>query len=144
MWFFAALSAAVLWGFDYAFAERVLKHISVPVFLSIQLFIASLILMVVAWATGNWHKDMSTLLSSPRVSWLLVAGIIAFSVANVLICVAIQDKNATFSSLIEISYPLFIALISWLIFGEGELTWSTGIGGLLIFSGVSIIYFFNR
>ena len=144
MWFFSALFAAVLWGFDYAFDERVLKYISVPVFLSIQLFAASLILALIAWMSGAWQKDIIALASSSRILLLFLLGIVAFSVANVFICTAIQDKNATFSSLIEISYPLFIALISWLVFDEGELTWSTGIGGLLIFCGVFVIYFFNH
>jgi drug/metabolite transporter (DMT)-like permease len=144
MWFFSALFAAILWGFDYSFAERVLKYISVPVFLAIQLFVASIILIIIAWVRGSWGKDINTLSHSPRILWLVVLGIIAFSIANVLICMAIQDKNATFSALIEITYPLFIALTSWLVFGEGELTWSTGIGGLLIFAGVSVIYYFNH
>lgn len=144
MWLLYALFAAVLWGFEYTFAEKVLKYISVPVFLALELFVASIILAIMAWISGAWQKDVMILSSSSRVSLFFVLGIIAFTTANVLICTAIQSKNATLSSLIEISYPLFIALMTWLLFRENELSWNVGIGGALIFSGLFIIYYFNH
>ncbi|MGA2053413.1 MAG: EamA family transporter, partial [Opitutales bacterium] len=56
---------------------------------------------------------------------------------------AIQHKNATLASLIEISYPFFVALFAWLLFRDVQLSWATALGGLLILAGIAIIYRFN-
>jgi drug/metabolite transporter (DMT)-like permease len=144
MYLFYALFAALLWGFDYAFAERVLRNISIPVFLAIQLFFASVAIGLIALIKGYWQQDLASLLASKSTIFLFGLGIIAFTIANILICSAIQSKNATLSSLIEISYPFFIALISWFFFKENQLTPSIAIGGTLIFIGSFIIYYFSH
>lgn len=144
MWAAYALLAALLWGFDYAFAERVFKHVSILSFLAIQLTIGGLVLLGIALATGAFSRDMPTLFASRQTLTFLILGVIAFAVANVLICTAIQTKNATLSGLIEISYPIFIALISWVGFREHQLSAATAAGGVLIFAGVFVIYYFNR
>lgn len=144
MWFAYALLAAVLWGFDYAIAERVFKHISPLSFLAIQLTVCGLVLLLVALATGTLQKDASVLLASRRTMALLALNIVLFGVAVVLICTAIQAKNATLSGLIEMSYPIFVALASWLVFRENQISLSVVIGGALIFAGAFVIYYFNR
>jgi hypothetical protein len=57
---------------------------------------------------------------------------------------AIQSKNATLSTLIEISYPIFIILLGWILFKQNHLTPSVLIGGGLIFTGIAVIYAFNK
>ena len=41
--------------------------------------------------------------------------------------------------MVEIAYPLFTVLATWLLFGEKQLTSATLVGGLLIFAGASVI-----
>jgi drug/metabolite transporter (DMT)-like permease len=57
---------------------------------------------------------------------------------------AIGEKNATLASLIEISYPFFVAVFAWLFFRETQFTWPTVFGGVLILSGVAVVFFSNR
>lgn len=65
-------------------------------------------------------------------------------VADVFIGLSIHAKNATLAGLIEISYPIFIVIFAYFLFKEHQLNTATVFGGLLVFVGVFIIYFFNR
>ncbi len=64
--------------------------------------------------------------------------------AELCIGASITKQNAEVSSLIEISYPLFIALFGLLFFQENNANGGTIVGGILIFAGVVAIYLFNR
>jgi drug/metabolite transporter (DMT)-like permease len=65
-------------------------------------------------------------------------------VAGLLSFMAIGEKNATLASLIEISYPLFVAFFAWLFFREVQWNLPTIVGGLLTLGGVAVVYFGNR
>ena len=64
--------------------------------------------------------------------------------AELFIALSIVSKNATIAGMIEISYPLFIALFAYLIFRESELNWGIAAGGALIMAGVLTVYWFSR
>jgi drug/metabolite transporter (DMT)-like permease len=64
-------------------------------------------------------------------------------IAELCIGFSIISKNATLAGLIEISYPIFIALFSYLLF-KNKITIPTVIGGIIVFFGIFIIYYFNR
>ena len=144
MWLLLATTASMFWGISYVFSEQLYKHISVLTTLSIEMFVISLIIGVAAWRDGDLRPDMTTLFSSPRLGWLLLGSIIVWAVAELCINYSIADKDATLAGLIEITYPLFIALFAYLFFQESELNIGTTLGGLLVFCGVCVIYFFSR
>jgi drug/metabolite transporter (DMT)-like permease len=56
-----------------------------------------------------------------------------------LIASSIKHSNAMVAGLVEISYPLFIIIFSFLILKETNIDFKTIIGGLLIIIGVVII-----
>jgi drug/metabolite transporter (DMT)-like permease len=60
-----------------------------------------------------------------------------------MIALSVKAKNATLAGLIEICYPVFIAIFSFILFKESHVTSSVLVGGLLIFAGIGIIYSFN-
>ena len=73
--------------------------------------------------------------------WLLLSFyVVAMMVANLLITISIAHKNASLSSLIEITYPFFIIMFSWVLFREMHMNLATSLGAVLIFAGVAIIY----
>jgi drug/metabolite transporter (DMT)-like permease len=144
MWILYAIGASVLWGLNYVLAEQLYKNISVISSIAITTFFTFLITLLVAIHQGVFSKDIGTILDSKKLIIILVAEIIVFILADLLIAFSIIEKSATVAGLIEISYPLFIALFAYLIFRESELNISISIGGILIFIGVGIIYFFNR
>jgi drug/metabolite transporter (DMT)-like permease len=75
--------------------------------------------------------------------WLLVA-IVSSATGGLLIYVAIGEKNATLASLIEISYPFFVAVFAWLFFRDIQFNWQTLIGGALILGGVAVVFLGER
>jgi len=144
MWIIFSVLAAITWGFDYAFAGQVTKKISVTSFLAIQLFFAFLLTAIVAAFSGHLKKDLLVVNSTRQLLAYMIFGIIAFTAGNLFILGSIQAKSATLAGMVEISYPLFIALFSYLLFKENQLNAATIFGGVLIFLCVFVIYFFNR
>src|SRR5580698_7557484 len=112
MWLAFALIASILWGLDYTLTEKVLKRISFPTLLSVELLFGFLSMLVTAICLHTYRPDFQTLVSSKRTLLLVVLITMAFAIANTLIVISIGNKNATLSGLIEISYPLFIAFFS--------------------------------
>jgi drug/metabolite transporter (DMT)-like permease len=75
--------------------------------------------------------------------WLVVA-VVSSAAGALLIYIAIGEKNATLASLIEISYPFFVAVFAWLFFRETQFSWPTVFGGLLILGGVAVVFLGER
>jgi len=144
MWLIFALGASVFWGITYVINEQVYKHISVLSSITITLVASGLLVGLVALGTGALGKDVAVLGASPKILWLVIGGVVVLTIAELLIGFSIVGKNATIAGLIEISYPLFIVLFSYLIFRESNLTLATIVGGAFVFVGVGIIYAFNR
>ena len=62
---------------------------------------------------------------------------------SVLLFLSISGKNATLASLIEISYPVFVALFAFVLFRDLHLNISAVLGGMLVFAGVAVIVMNN-
>ena len=144
MWIIYALSASVIWGANYVIYERLLKHISYTSLYIIDAFFTIIVWALLAYYSGSFSKDLSTVQHAKNIQLLIAVNILTAILANIFIALSIQAKKATLSGMIEISYPLFIILLGWLFFRESHLNLSVLIGGCFIFSGVFIIYFFNR
>lgn len=144
MWFAYALLASVTWGINYVLCEQIFKHISVVTSLAISACVTGVVMGAVALFTGAFKEDIAAIASSPRLTALVALQILALMAAELFIGSSIQSKNATLAGLIEISYPLFIALFAWVLLKESSLTVGTVLGGALIFAGVATVYAFNR
>jgi len=143
MWLLLATMASMSWGMSYILSEQIYRHISVLSALAIEMFVISLMVAGMAVYKGVLKTDLATIGSSSRLFWLLVASTLTFLMGELGIGYAIRDKNATLAGLVEISYPLFIALFAYLFFKENEVNLGTALGGLLIFVGVCVIYRFS-
>ncbi|MGO8699412.1 MAG: EamA family transporter [Limisphaerales bacterium] len=144
MWAFFAIVASILWGVEYSLTERVLSRISVSSLLTVVMFCGFLMMLAISLITGVYKTDLVTLSESKKTLALVLSIVLSFNVANACIVLSIGDRNATISGLIEVSYPLFIALFSWVFFRENNLTPGTVLGGLLVASGVVLIYLLNQ
>lgn len=141
LWFWSALAAAVLWGLSYSAGEYTLKN---GLTASSQMALFGLVLtpiyVTLSWRNGSLRTGIETLRTNPKVLAYFIVIAICYGFANFLSYYAIQQKNATLASLIEISYPLFVALFAFSIFRESQLTMGAIIGGGLIFSGIAVMY----
>lgn len=145
MWFVYALTASIIWGISYAASGRVIERGISP----LNFFF--LYALTGCLASGAWifsTGKMSHLPAEIRTIgtdwvWLLIS--VATSAAGaLLIYIAIGEKNATLASLIEISYPLFVAFFAWLFFRETQFNLATIVGASLIIGGVMVVYLGNR
>lgn len=136
-WYVTALGAALVWGIHYPLVDHALKRLSLasvlvlsgaPVLVLVPFFHRALAADLAALAAMSWTE---------RIPILAVAGTGLAGV--VLLYNAISGKNATLASLIEISYPVFVALFAFLLFRELHLTPPVVLGAILVFAGVTII-----
>lgn len=144
MWIIFAIGASIFWGMSYVLSEQIYKHVSVISSLSIMLLVSGLVVGLVGLFSGTLPKDFNTILESNKVLGLVAAGTFFLIIAELCIGFSIVNKNATIAGLIEISYPVFIALFSYLLFKENQINVATAIGGAVVFIGIGIIYWFNR
>jgi drug/metabolite transporter (DMT)-like permease len=131
-----AFAAAVLWGLTYCLDEKVLESLSVPKLYFLHslcgVFVAAGILMAQGTSlAGMFHVDRAAM---P----LLAVTLVTATAAAFAILGSIQALGAGTSAVLEISYPLFVALFSVLLF-KGQLELPVVIGGLFIFIGSAII-----
>jgi len=143
MWLIYAISASIVWGLDYALGEKIFKSKIAPVSLLVFQLLFGLILFLIIGARSQLKADIATLASDTKTLWLVIAALLTFNFGNLLIFLSIQSKNATVAGLIELCYPIFTVLFSWILFRENYLSASVAIGGALIFLGVFIIGYFN-
>ena len=136
-WYLAALAAAVIWGIHYPLVDNALKKLSLP---GVLLLTALPILLLSTLVVKQLQSDLSVL---QHTGWperlLLLAPALTSLLGSVLLFTAIGSKNATLASLIEISYPAFVALFAWLIFRDMHLNPGALIGGALVIAGVVLI-----
>lgn len=140
MWLAYALGASAVWGLVYVLSEQLYRHLSVPTVVGIQLVVVAGVAAVIALFSGKVQSDLATLASSRALLGILLLSIAAWIAAEFLIAYSIAGKDATLAGLIEISYPIFIALFAYLLFHESSLSLATALGGALIFAGVVVIF----
>lgn len=135
MWFIYAITAAVFWGINYSLAEKIGERISLISLLAMEMALGAILVGIYAYFT-SLKTDLTALWTDPTLMKLTVIEIIIVMLANVAIVLSIQSKNATTAGLIELSYPLFTMLFTWLLFHEHHLNLATIIGSILIGLGV--------
>jgi drug/metabolite transporter (DMT)-like permease len=141
-WYVPAIAAAVVWGLHYPLIEHALRRVSLPtVVLLTALPMALAALAFPARLAADWR----TLMALPVGERLLIVLIALTSLAGtVLLYLAVRGRNATLASLIEISYPAFVAVFAWLLFREWQLNAGVLLGALLVFAGCTLIIVNSR
>lgn len=136
-WYVAALAAAVVWGLHYPLVAHALRHLSaVGVLLLTILGIAAMALINLK-AVGNDFAALRGMDARGRTLVMLLP--LTSLLGSWLLYVSIGQKNATLASLIEISYPVFVALFAYVLFRETTLDALTLIGAAMVFAGVGLI-----
>jgi len=141
-WYIAALGAALTWGVHYPLVGFALQRISL--FGVLMLTIIPMLLLVPFFG-GQLNHDVATFRGLPWSEQAMIS-VIGFTSLAGAACVflAIGSKNATLASLIEISYPVFVALFSYVIFKQIHLNASSALGGVLVMIGAGLIIYNNQ
>lgn len=140
-WYVAALGAALAWGVHYPLVDHALKRVSL---ISVLLLTAIPILAIAPLCHRALAADYATwqaLTWNERLP--ILATMLTSLVGAVLLYYSIASKNATLASLIEISYPVFVALFAYVLFRHMHLSPPVLVGAAFVFVGVGIIIWNN-
>lgn len=138
-WYLAALGAAIVWGIHYPLVDAAMKRVSVYTVLLLSVLP---IVMAMPLFMRQLGKDVDVILSLPTMDkWSILAVSITSTLGATFVYLAIDSKNATLASLIEMTYPLFVVLFAWLIYRQMHVTPSVLIGGLMILIGAGLIIY---
>jgi drug/metabolite transporter (DMT)-like permease len=141
-WYIPAIAAAVVWGVHYPLIENALKRVSlVTVVLLTAAPMALVALAFPARLAADW-RALTAL--PPGERWLILAIALTSLAGTVLLYLAVRGRNATLASLIEISYPAFVAVFAWLLFREWQLNAGVLLGAGLVFAGTVLIILNSR
>jgi len=140
MWLTYAILAAIFWGLNYALAERILHSISPVTLLAMEMLVGGVFFFVISYFT-TLKTDVVILTTQLNVLWITLVEIIIVLAASFFIVSSILGKNATVAGIVELIYPLFTILFTWLFFHENHVNLPVIIGGGFILVGVFLISF---
>jgi len=142
-WWTYSMLAALLWGLHFNLLVKVSSVLPKNIYAPLTLFFitANSIWLIALLAPKQLVVNIQTLwYAGPQIRLYLLLLIMTTLVAAVLLTIAMQlSNNATLASLLDITYPIFVALVAWAVFKEGHFDWTMLVGGLLIFSGSFLI-----
>lgn len=141
-WYVAALGAALVWGLHYPLIDYALERVSLVTVLALT---ALPIVVLLPFFADTLAADVRTLARlGAGERWAVLALSLTSLLATVLLFVSIGEKNATLAGLLEITYPLFIVVFTWLLFRQLHLNAGAAAGGLLIMAGAVIVILSSR
>lgn len=136
--FVLAVLASVLWGLTYCLDEKVLSSLSVFKLYFLHCLCGVLVAGMILLAQGTSPAGLLTFDRAKASLSLVGLTLLTATAAALSILASIQMLGATKSAVLEISYPLFVALFSVVLF-KGQLQMPVVVGGIFIFIGSAII-----
>jgi drug/metabolite transporter (DMT)-like permease len=142
-WWLYSIIAAVIWGLHFNLVVKISNVLPKDIYTPLTLFLITCVsmLLILPFTHQKIFSNLVTLWQADN-SIRLSAIVLVFTalIAATLLYVAMQlSPNPTIAALLDITYPVFIAIIAWLLYRENHLDWSVLLGGGLIFSGVMLI-----
>jgi len=137
-WWTYALISAACWGAQYVLMESLFRRVdfaSAFSFLSLANGILVSVILWVLYPRQNWAK----LGESWPVIWMIILYLVFGTGAYLFNGLAINEKNATMASLLEISYPFFIILFTAIFLRQLHLNVVGLCGAVLILAGSVLI-----
>ena len=133
--FIFAIGAAMTWGLVYALDQKILSNMDPVAFLFIGSIVTPFLLLPFMLRSGAWKTMIST---GTENAPLIMLSIVLALFADFFILSGIKNLNASTASVIEIAYPFFVVLFSYILFRSVPNIYFF-IGGLLVFTGSVII-----
>ena len=142
MWFWFALATAVVWGLCYAVTAYISKSFSGSAYMLLCYLIVTPLYALLCYKQTRF-AEIPQLLQWPLIGWVILASL-SLAAGNLLIIQAFKlAPNPFWVNVVEISFPLFTVLFSYLLFRMGYVTLASVCGFALIAGGLAIIYKFQ-
>ncbi|MBI5355486.1 MAG: EamA family transporter [Candidatus Aenigmarchaeota archaeon] len=134
--FIYATGAAITWGLVYAIDQKILANVDPLTLLFIDSIIVAIIMLPLVFLSNGSIRDV---LVSVKGNLTLIAVSVALAtLSSFFIFSAIKSLGAATASIIEIAYPFFVVLFSYVLFRYTPNIYFF-IGGTLVFIGSIII-----
>lgn len=133
-WAVCSLLAAICWGISYTACSEAIKKIDRASYVLLSCLTSVLLY-------GIWGDVIGTLrmLSTDRKALTaFVLADLSGALAGYLTYLAISEKNATLVASLEITYPVWCAVIACVFLGQ-VLSWTAICGMFLVFLGVCCV-----
>lgn len=141
-WAILTLCAALCWGLAYAFLGKILHSGISSAFALVIIGICTLsTYAAVLVKGGTFHAGVQILQQNKTIFFSILIVAACLISGQFLVYKAISLKDAPHVAILEICYPVFTCLFTWLLFRNLELSWHIVVGGILIFSGASLVLF---
>lgn len=135
-----ALISAACWGAQYVLMESLFRRVDFAAAFSFLSLANGILVSAVLWMLyprQNWAK----LCESWPIIWMIVLYLFFGTGAYLFNGFAINQKDATMASLLEISYPLFIILFTLIFLRQFHLNAAGLAGAVLILTGCVLVVF---
>jgi drug/metabolite transporter (DMT)-like permease len=132
-WWIYALISAACWGAQYVLMEALFRKVDFAAAFSFLSLANGILVSAILWVLyprQNW-----------AVIWMIILYLVFGSGAYLFNALAINEKNATMASLLEISYPLFIILFTLIFLRQLHLNAAGLAGAVLILAGCVLVVF---
>ncbi len=136
-----AFGAAVAWGVVYTIDQKVLSDLSPLALLFVYYVITIIVLAPFVFTQSSVMQGIQNI--KPGTMLLIVLAVIFGTVANMLILNSINILGASTASIVEITYPLFVVLIAFALYGTMPNLYVL-LGGAVILAGSMIVTYFAR
>lgn len=141
-WGLYLLITTLCWGVSYNVTPRLLAMGLSP-FILISLPSIFIITMLLFFRTFL-SSQLAIITSSVGSLKMLGIYFVVHVVGTISLYMGItRAPNTTSAALLEMCFPIFVALFAFLLFGENHLSLPLLIGALLIVAGSSIIFIYN-
>jgi drug/metabolite transporter (DMT)-like permease len=134
--------ASVCWGLAYALIGKMMHSgLNATFVLSVTGVAALTTYMIFLLKSGGLGNSLNIIDQNKWLLVCLIGAAICLISGQFLVYKAITLKDAPHVAILEISYPLFTCLFTWLLFRNLELSWNMVVGGAFIFIGSAMVLF---
>ena len=131
-----AFAAAIMWGLVYTLDQRILLVLPPATLLFIDSLLTAVLVLPLAIFQGI--NFTALLASSSGTRFLILSSLDLALLANFSIFSGIRLLGASTASILEIGYPFFVVVFSYLILGAKPSPMVVA-GAILIFAGSAIV-----
>ena len=141
-WALLTMAGAIFWGLAYALLGKLLHSGISSSFALVCIGVFTLsTYMIVLSRSGTFQAGIE-IMQQNKVALLCLLGVAACLISGqFLVYKAIALKDAPHVAILEISYPIFTCLFTWVLFRNLEMSWNIVVGGALIFIGSALVLF---
>jgi drug/metabolite transporter (DMT)-like permease len=142
-WYVWAILTVAIWGFHYNFINKATEIVS-PLFVFVLPFVPLFILLPFYYQI--LVTDVQNLMAATNLQkFFVLITAVTGTVGTLCLFQAIAtSNNPTMAALVEITYPLLVAIVGYFLFHEHQLNPSMLLGGTLILFGSALIIFTNK